>query len=91
VPNDNVQPFSQFVNLWSGLSRRIFFRDFAMSNETGTEEMKPNATGMALSEHTTDTVLLSSRFTKKEKWFIVCVASFVGLFRQAFVLPAIGI
>ena len=28
-----------------------------------------------------------SRFTKSEKWFIVGLIAFVGLFRQIFIMP----
>lgn len=31
-----------------------------------------------------------SIFTTKEKWFIVCLTSFAGLFRQEYVLPYRG-
>ena len=36
-----------------------------------------------LPESPTGIILPRSRFTKKEKWFIVCVTAFVGLFRRA--------
>jgi hypothetical protein len=55
-----------------------------MNNETGAEEMKSSTTGKGttnLLESPPDIVLPRSRFTKKEKWFIVCVTAFVGLFR----------
>jgi hypothetical protein len=32
-----------------------------------------------------------SRFTKSEKWFIVGFTSFVGLFRQSFIMPGFKI
>ena len=67
-----------------------------MNNETGTEEAKSIMTRKGannLPESPTDIVLPKNRFTKKEKWFIVCITAFVGLFRQAayifFTLPAI--
>jgi hypothetical protein len=57
-----------------------------MNNETGVEEMKSSTMGKDttnLPESPTNIILPKSRFTKKEKWFIVCVTAFVGLFRHA--------
>jgi len=57
-----------------------------MNNETGAEETKSSMTRRGtnnLPESPTDIVLPKSLFTKKEKWFIVCITAFVGLFRQA--------
>ena len=34
-----------------------------------------------------DLVPQPSRFTKSEKWFIVGLIAFVGLFRQSFIMP----
>ena len=34
-----------------------------------------------------DIVAQPGRFTKSEKWFIVGLIAFVGLFRQSFIMP----